>query len=249
MPSDLEEETRKKGNLWAHEQQAKLKQSAREKLHHLEKITNDHLTWFDQHDTIEKLIQSKRPLDATTTASIPPTKRVSNHKNNNAPSPVHTTDRPSMSSHASMKTANEMNEEMEDQVQLVQSQRHHIPRSNNSSTIRHSGSFHRSSNNNFLTQQQQPQHWSTISQNNNKKSSRNSKAKTSSKEEGEEHDSDSDGMDPDLYPTKVPEWAMSPELMEKLKLQKPTDGDKIFGEMIPMEMSVIFGTRKRTQAK
>ena len=53
MQSDLDEETRKRGEQWARDQQSKLKQSAREKLHHLEKITNDHLSWFDQHSSIE----------------------------------------------------------------------------------------------------------------------------------------------------------------------------------------------------
>ena len=146
-----------------------------------------------------------------------------------------------------MKTASEMNEETDDQIQLVQASRHHINsnENNNNSILRNSASFHRSSNNSMIFQQLQQQQQQQRPTNNNsgKFSSNRSRIPMPPPlvtKESNHNDSDSDGMDPDLYPTKIPDWAQSPELAQKLKLQKTADGNKIFGEMIPMEMSGIL---------
>ncbi|KAI7850414.1 hypothetical protein BDC45DRAFT_518257 [Circinella umbellata] len=153
-----------------------------------------------------------------------------------------------------MKTASEMNEETGDQIQLVQASRRHINSSenNNNSILRNSMSLHRSSNSSMIFQQLQQQQQQQKPTNNNSgklSSNRNKKFMPPPLEnkEGDYNDLDSEGMDPDLYPTKIPEWARSPELAQKLKLQKTADGNKIFGEMVPMEMSEIFGTRRRNK--
>ncbi|KAI9495563.1 hypothetical protein BDB00DRAFT_786355 [Zychaea mexicana] len=184
----------------------------------MEEIAKDHISWFEQHDTAEKLLEAKKPYHFSNI------KRADNGRNtnNDTKRTQSLTDRRrgSSSSDGSMRTASEMNDvdnQDTDRVHLVQASRHHITTAaNNNNNMRMSSSFHR-----------------------------NSVTTTASKESNGE--SDSDGMDSDLCPTNIPEWATSPELMEKLKFQKPTDGDKVFGEMVPMEISVIFGNTVKSK--
>ncbi|KAI8148571.1 hypothetical protein BJV82DRAFT_592617 [Fennellomyces sp. T-0311] len=182
---------KRRGEEWAREQSYKISRSATEKLHQLESIVDEHLAWLDQHNTVRKLIETRRPLGQ----KVDQTKRQQQkHEQSKHEQPK----RASTNSDASMHTAPD---EMDDQVQLVRSSRHSINAGEGTSLMRSSRS----------------------------RSDRHSKY-------GNDQDS-SDYMDPDLIPSETPSWATSPELRLKLRTQNPSDGDKIFGPIGPLELS------------